>query len=109
MLQMTVELSNNICSDEGCSPVDKNFEEHLVSKLPILNSHPLGIWFLLPRVCPPVLAIVAAQLGGSVRIHARLPVLAAAGRGGPRLAQSCFVVGYLQRDQSALVVCLWYC
>lgn len=95
MLQMTVELSNNICSAEGCSPVDKNFEEHLVSKLPILNSHPLGIWFLLPRVRPPVLAIVAAQLGGSVRVHARLPVLAAAGRGGPRLAQGCFVVGYL--------------
>jgi len=95
MLQMTVELSNNICSAEGCSPVDKNFEEHLVSKLPILNSHPFGIWFLLPRVCPPVLAIVAAQLGGSVRIHARLPVLAAAGRGGPRLAQGCFVVGNL--------------
>jgi len=95
MLQMTVALSTNICSAEGCSPIDKNFEEHLVSKLLILNSHPFGIWFLLPRVCPPVLAIVAAQLGGSVRVHARLPVLAAAGRGGPRLAQGCFVVGYL--------------
>lgn len=95
MLPMTVALSTNICSAEGCSPIDKNFEEHLVSKLLILNSHPFGIWFLLPRVCPPVLAIVAAQLGGSVRVHARLPVLAAAGRGGPRLAQGCFVVGYL--------------
>jgi len=95
MLQMTVALTTNICSAEGCSPIDKNFEEHLVSKLLILNSHPFGIWFLLPRVCPPVLAIVAAQLGGSVRVHARLPVLAAAGRGGPRLAQGCFVVGYL--------------
>ena len=106
---MTVALSTNICSAEGCSPIDKNFEEHLVSKLLILNSHPFGIWFLLPRVCPPVLAIVAAQLGGSVRVHARLPVLAAAGRGGPRLAQGCFVVGYLQRDLSALVFCLRYC